>query len=480
MKTLLSICLVLFATAGSLIAQPAPVGKWTFDDASNLLKAETGKDLVLVGSQQAVTGPMPGNGAVNIGTGSYFRCLHNIAAGASGTRVNDFSIVVDFRIPSLNKWYCFFQTNPQNTDDGDCFINPSGNIGVAATGYSQQTIAANDWYRLVISVKLGQFYNYYLDGAPLFQGTSQAADGRFSLDPKDAGNELLFFADNDGEDGPIDVAQVMIYDRGLTAEEVALIGGFNHIPVEPFSMDLVPFLQTPTDSSVYVCWHHPSSQMPRVEFGTTPDMPNTASGSSAQLDPNTRWHTVQLKRLAPETDYFYRCVSDTARSATYRFRSSPSLKKSSGHIRFLIIGDTQTNPDVSDSVCRSMKRILTERFGADYYKEVQLIMHNGDIVGDGTILSQYRDEFFKPFRHLSPQIPIMTTRGNHEGESQYLYDYMHYEDFNEPEGEKYYHFRIGPLLFISMNTNVNGDLQNVWCGGGHGVSFHNNFVNVLL
>jgi hypothetical protein len=464
MNTLLKFCISLLAGTMSLIAQPAPVGRWTFDDVANLLKAESGNDLVLVGTQQIATGPKPGDGAMNISTGSYYRCFHTIAANGGGTMVNEFSIVIDFRIASLNKWYCFFQTNPQNSNDGDCFINPGGSIGVTATGYSTQTIAANNWYRLVVSVKLGQFYNYFLDGSLLLQGASQDVDGRFSLYPKDNGNELLFFADNDGEDGPIDVAQVMIFDRGLTPEEAALLGGYNHVPVQPFSMDLVPFLQTPTDSSVYVCWHHPSSQTPRVEFGTTPDMPNTVSGSGAQLDPNTRWQSVQLRGLVPETDYYYRCISDTARSAIYRFRSAPARNKSSGHIRFLIVGDSQTNAEVSDSICRSMKRILTERYGADYFTQVQLLMHNGDIVGDGTVLSEYRDEFFKPFRHLSPQIPIMTVRGNHEGEAQYLYDYMQYEDFKEPEGEKYYHFRIGPLLFISMNTNVYGDLQNVWLG----------------
>jgi len=107
------------------------IGHWTFDDPDNLMMATIGNDLVLEGSHVASEGPETGDGAVNIGVGSYYRCFHDIAAnGGSANWVNEFTIVIDVKVPQLNQWYCFYQTSYNNSNDGDWFINPSGSVGV--------------------------------------------------------------------------------------------------------------------------------------------------------------------------------------------------------------------------------------------------------------------------------------------------------------------------------------------------------------
>jgi hypothetical protein len=198
-------------------------GHWKFDDANDLLKAEpeAGLPLELVGTQQAVAGPASGNGAVKIGAGSHYRMTHGIAASGGGARVNDYSLKIDFKVPELGIWHSFFQTDPANSSDGDCFINPGGNIGVAATGYTDYTVLPNEWYRLVISVKNGTHYRYYLDGQLQLDGTVQSIDGRFALD-----SMLLMFADEDGEDNEIECAELGIWNYPLTDEEVKQLGGF--------------------------------------------------------------------------------------------------------------------------------------------------------------------------------------------------------------------------------------------------------------
>ena len=50
------------------------VGHWTFDDTANPLEAAIGNDLILEGSHTIVDGPEAGDGAVNIGAGSYYNC----------------------------------------------------------------------------------------------------------------------------------------------------------------------------------------------------------------------------------------------------------------------------------------------------------------------------------------------------------------------------------------------------------------------
>jgi spore coat protein U-like protein len=200
------------------------VGNWKFDDPADLLKAEAvlGLPLELVGSHEAVAGPAAGNGAVKIGVGSHYKMTHGIGANGGGGYVNQYSLMIDFKAPALGVWNALFQTDPANTNDGDCFIKPAGNIGIGATGYSTTVINAEEWYRLVISVKNGTHYQYYLDGQLLHNGDVQDIDGRFALD-----SLLLVFADEDGEENEIHCAELAIWNYPLSADEATALGGYH-------------------------------------------------------------------------------------------------------------------------------------------------------------------------------------------------------------------------------------------------------------
>jgi hypothetical protein len=56
----------------------------------------------------------------------------------------------------------------------------------------------------------------------------------------------------------------------------------------------------------------------------------------------------------------------------------------------------------------------------------------------------------------------MICTGNHEVENSYYYNYMNFEDFAGPEGERYYSFRLGPIQLIAVNSNTQGDGQLNW------------------
>jgi hypothetical protein len=211
-----------------LAAQPVPVGRWDFDNPANLTLATLGNNLVLTGSHQATSGVNASDGAVTIGVGSYYTCTHGINPNGSGSFVNQWSILIDFKVPSLSPWYCFYQTNTANSNDGDCFIRPgSGQIGVGQTGYSSTGIQVNTWYRMVISVNnTTNAYNIYLDGIQILPGSTDGLDGRFSLN-----STLLLFADENGEDAAITVSRVAIYDDPLSGAEAAALG--TALPVDP-------------------------------------------------------------------------------------------------------------------------------------------------------------------------------------------------------------------------------------------------------
>ncbi|MGQ9589055.1 MAG: metallophosphoesterase [Planctomycetota bacterium] len=199
---------------------PVPVGLWTFDDPANPLAAAIGEDLVLAGTHTTIAGTTEADGAVRIGPGSYYRARHGILP-SPGPYVNAYAFLFDFRVPAIGAWYAFFQTNSSNANDADCFARTDGALGVGATGYSAARISAGTWTRMVVTVdNVRGIYEIWLDGERILAGIPQAVDGRFSLDP-----EVLFFADENGEDGTIDVATLAVYDRALSSSEIAHLGG---------------------------------------------------------------------------------------------------------------------------------------------------------------------------------------------------------------------------------------------------------------
>lgn len=451
---------------GAVYAQN-PAGNWKFDDAGDLLKSEAGlgQALELVGSHDAVAGPAAGNGAVKIGVGSHYKMTHGIAANGGGAYVNEYSLKIDFKVAALGAWHSFFQISPTNSNDGDCFINTSGNIGVGATGYSSYAIKANEWYRLVISVKNGSHYQYYLDGQLLHSGAIQSVDGRFGLESK-----LLIFADEDGEDNEIYCSELAIWDYPLTAQEVKNLGGFDH-QTSPQILTLVPYLQTPTPNSIWICWHDTASApVTRIEYGATNALGQSTAGSSELIAPLYRWHSVNLTGLQPNTEYCYKAVSGSGASAVYKFRTLPD-KSYTGKMRFLLLSDTH-NPDTTMPVkiIKEAKKKIEQLYGGDIHNQLTAVLHSGDIVVSGNSVTEYNKLFFSPMAPLSPYAPFMVVTGNHEGENKFYYDYMKYDEvsaFAPPSShaEKFWWFTAGNAMFIGLNTNIVaqvGALQKAW------------------
>ncbi len=201
-------------------AVPARRGWWKFDDPSDLLKAEIGNPLQVNGLVLEAPGPAEGNGATLISTGSSLIMDHGIFANGDGSLVNEYSVQIDFSVPEVGIWYAFIQTTEDNSDDADLFINSgSGSIGTSATGYSSNSVSANTWYRMIISVKNGVFFKVYMNGEAWLESAGQTIDERFALN-----DALLLFADDDGDDGTITCSETGIWDVALNAEQVAKLG----------------------------------------------------------------------------------------------------------------------------------------------------------------------------------------------------------------------------------------------------------------
>jgi len=199
---------------------PVRKGWWKFDDPANLAKAEVGSPLQIVGNLTSVDGPVAVNKAAEISKGNYLSMTHAMAANGGGTMVNEFSLQIDFSIPEKGIYHAFFQTDITNGGDAELFANTANSLGVSATGYSAKSITNDTWYRMIVTVKNGEFYRIYIDGVLWLEGTVQDVDGRFALAAK-----LLLFADDDGEDGTIRCSELGIWDVALDADQVLALAG---------------------------------------------------------------------------------------------------------------------------------------------------------------------------------------------------------------------------------------------------------------
>jgi len=230
MKRLTLLLLIVTLVSQAQADAPEPTSIWEFD-SPDYSAATVGVPLELVGTVKPVAGIVPGDGAVQIGEGSYYICTHGIAPNGGGAKVNEWTLLIDFSFPpsSLSDppsgYNDLFQTNPTNIDDSDWTINSSGAVGIGAVGYSSTkgfTTKGNTWYRMVLVVDNGTRHDTYFDGVEIFKGNQQGIDGRFSL----ASTILLFCAGNnqDRDDAPMNVSTVAFWDKPLTAEEIAAIG----------------------------------------------------------------------------------------------------------------------------------------------------------------------------------------------------------------------------------------------------------------
>lgn len=188
-------------------------GRWAFDDASDLLKASCGDNLVLNGaaSHQSVTGARDGDGAAHLDVGTWYD-VTNHGLGTEYTMIWDVMVADG----DLGKYIPLLQNNIANDSDGSLYINPSGgfwfNGGTSGFG---GTIIADQWHRIVASYNNGNLL-FYVDGEEIYATTLSW--------PLDA-SKLILFGENssnagNGEDNPISVSDVLIFDSAFNSDQI--------------------------------------------------------------------------------------------------------------------------------------------------------------------------------------------------------------------------------------------------------------------
>ena len=238
-----------------------------------------------------------------------------------------------------------------------------------------------------------------------------------------------------------------------------------------------PYLQTPTDTSVWITWKTDSVAETLVFYGTDSlNLMNSVTGdcqvlSDVGYDSNYYYHSVHLTGLQTDQFYYYQVKSGTLLSDIYRFKSQPSPGSFPGTYRFLIFGDHQVKADDRyERLLIAAREKVKEKYGGTVEENINLILNDGDQVDAGT-LDMYENVHLKPSSVLSGNIPFMTTVGNHEtygslGISAYydhfFYDGIGYKGIISPGGENYYSYQEKNIVFIHLSSEHTTDEQVLW------------------
>ena len=203
------------------------------------------------------------------------------------------------------------------------------------------------------------------------------------------------------------------------------------------NLDIAPYIQQLTPTTVTVKWQTrvpPQSRCMLRKMGE-----NTWVGHNPVAVPVM--HEVRIDNLTPDAHYeFYADIgpglSRQTPSQLLSFRTPPTQSDS---VIFAVYGDTRSQPLKHEKVIAAM----TEKF-AD---RIELLIHTGDIVGNGLHFDSWAREFFTPARRILSWVPVYPVLGNHENNSLYYFDF-----FNLPGNERWYSFDRGPVHIIFLDS----------------------------
>jgi hypothetical protein len=201
------------------------VGLWPFKTAADLDRAEIGYPLLYMPASSGLIAGTFRADHVRIPNRAFLYADHGMAANGGGTYVNQYSVAFDIRLPVLGTYYALLNTSPTNSNDGEVWINRSGQLGHGT--YSAERLEANVWYRVVFSVDLaiGE-RRYFVNGRLVHRQVGDKLDGRFAINSMRAEKPFFtLFADSNGDSAPIDVRQVALWNYALPEQAVSALGG---------------------------------------------------------------------------------------------------------------------------------------------------------------------------------------------------------------------------------------------------------------
>ena len=184
------------------------------------------------------------DGIISMNAHNWFKVWHGIPANGGGSYVNQFTIVVDVRVSDAGGIYSLLEVNPTPSEGGytselEIADMKVGTVGAPASGedplgFSDNTLSVDTWYRIIYAPDLNTGIYVYVDGVLWKEKLGDFSDARpapygADLDPADAavkigGNHEVYPANDPARDGNKEVSLVAVFNRTLSADEIAALG----------------------------------------------------------------------------------------------------------------------------------------------------------------------------------------------------------------------------------------------------------------
>lgn len=246
-----------------------------------------------------------------------------------------------------------------------------------------------------------------------------------------------------------------------------------------------PYLQAARPTSVWVSWKTDNGTNPSVRYGlTSGNLAETAYGTTVDLEPKDytyttpyHWHNVKLTGLTPNTGYYYQVRSGSSdQSEIHYFKTPPAFGSRKDNLRFIVLGDHQVlnyqgSPYMKfNELVQAAKSKAEQLYGTPIADNVNLIINDGDQVDVGT-LNHYENIHFAKQSYITPDLPLITAVGNHEtygsmGLEAYYEHFILNDQFSyngiSSGTERYYTYQMDNVLFIVLDTELNGNTQLNW------------------
>lgn len=166
-------------------------------------------------------------------------------------------------------------------------------------------------------------------------------------------------------------------------------------------------------------------------------------------------HKAKLKKLKPNTVYYFTAVTSGMKSKEWSFKTAPAGKES---FKILFGGDSRSDRPKR----REMNKLMSKMFEED--SSILALCHGGDYINNGLSWKEWKawlEDHYLTATKDGRMLPIIPTRGNHELASPLFNDV-----FARPGGlfrKNYYRTKISDFSIITLNTNASAaGFQKRW------------------
>ncbi len=213
------------------------------------------------------------------------------------------------------------------------------------------------------------------------------------------------------------------------------------IPQAPAPYVRAPYVQQVTDSSAWVLWMSQPGSVDTAWF-RVPDADSAWKRAEVE-DHRYGTRKAMLGPLPVSTTVQYVVSAAGTRMGPHEFRTGPAAGTSGEDVRVLLFGDSGWGGPEQIDLARQMRRL-----------DWDLSIHVGDIAYNEGAEDEFTERHFRVYARTLAATPIYPAVGNHDvradGGRSYDGAFLWPEPF---PGARYYSFRQGRVLFVSIDTS---------------------------